>query len=1016
MIHDDQLTKSGNGAITKTSRVRRLACTLLGLVLSNAACAQGHSTAFADYNRAAWTANDGAPTHVTRMAQTPDGWLWLGTPNGLYRFDGVRFHRFAATNGQQLLSQRIWELAAQPDGDMYIGYEAPGLSVLHANGALEHIAPATKDSPVNRTNDVVRDHDGSLWVATSFGLRHLVQGQWSKAGSAQGCPDVPVTIALDRNRALWASTGRHLFRYDTASRRCIPATLLTASGDQAGKMIGFRTSPDGRFWAGGDSFLALASVATGAIAKPPGYLNQSSASTAIFDRGGNLWALRCPTGVCLAASAGESPGGYIDLAAATTSRLDQRGQLSSLAPNVIFEDREGDIWLGSPTGIERLRRNTLHPLELPAIKGDFNVAPDADGSVWVVAPQETRGWRYDPASRHLTPLPGKYRGATLGPDGTVVLLTEDGIRIRGPGVEAHIDLPAPLPMAAWARSDGDRVWLGGLNVPVQLWDGHAWKPIGELPGADYVFSAPGNRGQMWRALADGRLVLFEGGRVRAEYDQAALGGIGQATGLSTAPELVVAGESGVAVLHEGRFRRLRVQRDDVLRRITGLFVAADGTRWLNGDTGLLRIEASDWRQAVEAGAPLRYALMDVRDGYTGTAAGVASLRMVNGRLWVTTTDGIVELDPSRRDRNLLAPQPSLLAVTGDDFAYPLTQPPHIRAGTTRLRFDFTAPALSRPERVVFSYRLDGVDRAWQTGTERSATYTGLAPGDYRFRVRAMNEDGVWSESERTIDLHVAPTLVQTIYFKLACILAGLLLLWLGYRLRLRFLTRTLTERLGAQMEERERIARDLHDTVLQTFQGFVMKVTAMLPESESALGETLRRSLRDAKSAIEEGRDKVTSLRNEGRREPSLHEYLRLAGEQDAAPGQEFTLRCEGAPRSLHPVVEQELCAIGREALRNAFRHANAEQHEVIVEYGAGALVLTIRDNGSGMGAGAGEKRGHWGLHGIEERARLIHASAHLHTAPGAGTTWRIEIKAALAYADGRPHTRWPWQRRQRIA
>jgi signal transduction histidine kinase len=980
------------------TRIQRLCCALSGIVLSNAALGQGHVPTFADYNHSAWTASDGAPVHVTRMAQTPDGWLWLGTPNGLYRFDGVHFYPFAATNNAHLLSSRIWELAAQPNGDLYIGYEDPGLSVLHADGTLEHIAPAAKDGPVSRTNDVVRDRDGSLWVATSFGLRHFEQGRWSKPGAAQGCPDVPVTIALDRNGTLWATTGRQLFRHDRAAGRCVSTPLPAANGGQAEKMVGFRTSPDGRFWAGGDGRLTLVSEPAAGASGPPAYLSQGSGSTAIFDRAGNLWALRCPTGVCLAASAGASARSSIDLAEATTSRLDQRGQLRSLAPRVVFEDREGDIWLGSPTGVERFRRNTLRPLELPAIKGDFQVAPDADGSVWVIAPQEMRGWRYDPAARSLRQLPGKYRGATLGPDGTVVLLREDGIDVRRAGVETHIDLPAPMPIAAWARSDGERVWFGGFNVPVQLWDGHGWKRLGELPGAEFVFSSAGNRGQMWRGLADGHLVLFEGGRVRKEYDQATLGRIGKVTYVSTAPELVVGGEEGVAVLHEGRFRRLRVQRDDVLHRVTGFFVAADGARWLNGDTGLLRIEENDWRRAVETGATLRHALMDGRDGYTGTAADVASLRMVDGNLWVTTTDGIVEVDPSRRDRNPLAPQPSLTAVKGDDIAYPLAQSPHIRAGTTRLRFDFTAPALSRPERIMFSYRLDGVDQAWQTGTERSATYTGLVPGDYRFRVRAMNEDGVWSGSERTLDLHVAPTLVQTIYFKLSCVVAVLLLLWLGYRWRLRFLTRTLTQRLSAQLEERERIARDLHDTVLQTFQGFVLKVTTILPDSESGLGDALRLSLRDATSAIQEGRDKVSSLRAGARKEAPLHDYLRMAGEHDAAPGQQFTLRCEGRARALHPIVEQELCAIGHEALRNAFRHADAGQHEVIVEYGARTLVLTVRDDGRGIRRGAGEKDGHWGLRGIEERARLIHADALLRTAPGAGTTWRIEIKGALAY------------------
>jgi signal transduction histidine kinase len=196
--------------------------------------------------------------------------------------------------------------------------------------------------------------------------------------------------------------------------------------------------------------------------------------------------------------------------------------------------------------------------------------------------------------------------------------------------------------------------------------------------------------------------------------------------------------------------------------------------------------------------------------------------------------------------------------------------------------------------------------------------------------------------------------------------------------------------------------------VLQTFQGFVLKVTTILPESEAGLGDALRRGLRDATSAIQEGRDKITALRAGVHKELPLHKSLRMAGEQDAAPGQQFTLRCEDPPRALHPIVEQELYAIGREALRNAFRHADAGQHEVIVEYGARALALTVRDNGRGIEVGAGEKRGHWGLRGIEERARSIHADSVLRTAPGAGTTWRIEIKATLAYADSGPRTRWP--------
>lgn len=206
----------------------------------------------------------------------------------------------------------------------------------------------------------------------------------------------------------------------------------------------------------------------------------------------------------------------------------------------------------------------------------------------------------------------------------------------------------------------------------------------------------------------------------------------------------------------------------------------------------------------------------------------------------------------------------------------------------------------------------------------------------------------------------------------------------------------------AEREERERIARDLHDTVLQTFQGFVMKANAILPKSESALKDSLSRCMREAITAIQEGRDKVASLRAGSSHHPALHEYLRIAGEQEVPPGRAFIVRSKHEARAVHPMIQHELCAIGQEAIRNAFRHANGIQHEVVVEYGTRTLILTVRDDGRGIDAADREKPGRWGLRGIEERARLIQAHVALHTAPGAGTTWRIELKAELAYADAR--------------
>ncbi|WP_173346220.1 sensor histidine kinase [Pseudoduganella dura] len=982
-----------------------LTIALAGLLFTQGAFANGPK--LDHFNHSVWTAKEGFPGPIVAMAQTTDGWLWLATSNGLYRFDGMRFHPLTTTNGAHLLSNRMHMLNAETNGDLYIGYEDHGLSVLHADGRLEHLAPATKDSPITGSNTMVRDIDGAVWVATAKGLMRLEQGSWTQVGAKHGYPnEFTPLLSMDSGGQLWAATLTQLFRYERGSRRFVPVDLPPpAPGERTDRFLALMMSPDGRLWNAEErAFIAVPGPVP--VKRRPPHANARDASYyGLFDRDGNLWALRCPTGVCLAAgAAGNSE--RIDIAAATTSHLDQAWQLGSLSPNLMLEDREGNIWISSATSLERFRKNPLTPVDLPPTNGNYHLAPDADGSVWVVAPRSKQGWHFEPAGRHLTELSGKYRSAARSADGTVVLLTEDGIRRRRDGAEDRIDPPS-MPPGAWLRTDGERLWLGGRGTPVQIWDGRNWETLTNPKPDEFTFSAAGKPGQMWRGLVDGRLLLFEHGQRTREIDQVALGGIGQASCLAALPELVVCGEDGVVAWDGRRFRRLHALHDEVLHNVTGIMVTADGTRWLNGRSGLVRVEAADWRRSIESGAPLRITLIDALDGYPGTAAYQPSLTMVGNRLWISTSAGVVEIDPSWREINRIAPQVALLGLSGDGVAYPLVTP-RIRAGTTRLRFDFTAPSLRKPERVVFSYRLDGVDDVWQTGTERSATYTGLAPGLYRFRVRAMNEDGVWSERERLLAFEVVPTLVQTVYFKMACGIFALILLWLCYRIRLYYLTRRLNRHYQVQLEERARIARELHDSLLQSCQGAVLYMTAAVRDlrGDSPLRERLQGGVRQLNDAIVEGRNKVAGLRTAGSGEPRLSDYLREAGEQEAGPGQHFALRVSGRVRPLQPVVEQELCAIGREALRNAFRHAGASLHEVLVDYGARSLVLSIRDNGHGIDAGVRDKPGHWGLHGIEERARLIHAEATLHTSPGNGTLWRIEVKAGLAYDEGKPR-RW---------
>jgi signal transduction histidine kinase len=335
----------------------------------------------------------------------------------------------------------------------------------------------------------------------------------------------------------------------------------------------------------------------------------------------------------------------------------------------------------------------------------------------------------------------------------------------------------------------------------------------------------------------------------------------------------------------------------------------------------------------------------------------------------------------------------------------------LAAGTTRFRVQFTAPSLRAPERQRFEYRMDGVDGRWlDAGTNRALSYTNIGPGDYRFRVRAVGPDGSAAGPEAALPISVAPTLLQSGWFRAACVAAALLLAALLYRYRVRYLTRRLAERLEVKTAERERIARTLHDSFLQTVHGLVLRVDALaagLPEDDRTRHQ-LEHVLDDASQALGEGRERLQELRA-GAADAldaalagmiaRLRDVHRATGDVPAAD-----LHTEGEARPLLPAAAEEVAAIAHEALRNAFAHADAARVRVTLGYGRRALTLTVRDDGAGIDSAvlrAGGKAGHWGLVGMRERADRLGATLAVDSAPGRGTTVTLAVPAARAYAPG---------------
>jgi signal transduction histidine kinase len=332
-----------------------------------------------------------------------------------------------------------------------------------------------------------------------------------------------------------------------------------------------------------------------------------------------------------------------------------------------------------------------------------------------------------------------------------------------------------------------------------------------------------------------------------------------------------------------------------------------------------------------------------------------------------------------------------------------------------LAIDYTALSFVAPEKVRFRYKLEGHDRDWtEAGTRRQAYYNDLEPRHYRFRVIACNNSGVWNEAGASQDFSVDPAYYQTTWFRASCVAAFLASLWGLHRLRLRQLAWQFNMRLEERVNERTRIARDFHDTLLQSFQGLLMKFSAatyMIPERPLEAQKTLEVAIEQARQAVTEGRDAVQGLRSSTVVTNDLVRAITTIGEQLATeyPGAscpELRVQVQGASRELAPIVRDEVYRIACEAARNACRHAQADRIDMEIQYGDRQFRLRVRDNGKGIDQkvlAEGGRAGHHGLPGMQERAELAGGKLSVWSQLGSGTEIELTIPGSIAYTKSPP-------------
>jgi signal transduction histidine kinase/ligand-binding sensor domain-containing protein len=983
-----------------------LACCLV----SGAALALDSRIALADYRHDSWSSKDGAPGEVNCMAQTADGWIWLGTGSGLYRFDGVRFERFVPQGNEQLQKRAISALRALKNGALLVGYLAGGVDQL-VDGRVLHYPPRPDGKQFGPVYSLDVDSDGTPLVASTDGLLRFHQGRWHDFGQLGGLPAGPTTnLTIDQHGQIWVESNGRLFVYARAARRFQEVMY-------APKLVNLIASPDGRLWADSHGQLQLVPQPFQPPAKPrTAWMNTSNGQeNGLFDRDGNFWALQCPAPICRTRALGQAPTSVVESPVEPEDRLDQGHRLSSLATSILLEDREGNIWVGTQNGLERFRHNNVLPVAIDTAERFFVLARDGGGAVWAKGIIRGSLFRLTPSGRVASAEPGLAHDALAsGRDGSLLVARGCDIERRNGARRDIVSLPAALRQRPGCTilkivDDGEALWVNVSGQGTYRLAGGDWAPASAFGIAGIMpFIAAGARGEAWLADRNGNTFRYADGKA-ARLQGTPIAGHGALT-LLDANEQLVGTDKALLVRHGPGFAPIRVQDNAVLAAVSGIVVDDDGDRWINGSCGVVRIAKADWQSALaKPELPVSYQLFDALEGYPGEASTPlrvpTAIKDGAGQLWFVGTAGVARLDPRAIHRNTQPPSSAITAVFAGAERYPPAGKLSLPPKTNSIRIEYAALSYTMPEKVVFRHFLEGLDTQWQDGGGRRASeYTNLDPGSYRFRLKAINEAGIESLDEAVFAFEIAPTLVQTTAFKAACGAALLLLLYAAHRYRMYLAASRLAEKMHVQAAERERIARTLHDTILQDMQGLILlvgQVAYTLPEASPARAAIDAIADQTTDSLIE-GRDQIVALRNGHQIDWLDNAFAAIVQRLQAHHSARFEVKVTGPACAMASPAKEEIFSIGREALFNAFRHACASHITVELDYTPGQFTLCVRDDGVGIEdayADGGVRSGHWGLSGMRERADLLQASLTLERLPAGGTNVRLQVPARYAYA-----------------
>jgi signal transduction histidine kinase/ligand-binding sensor domain-containing protein len=956
-----------------------------------------------DFHAETWTTEQGLPGDTVRaVQQTRDGYLWIATQGGLARFDGVRFQVFNQQNVEEFRT--------------------------------------------NECSELLEDRAGQLWIGTvGGGLLRYAAGKFTAYGRAEGLPtDVVIRLFEDRAGRLWITSYESLTLFDGNSFK----TFNTSDGGRNVYAIPFYEDEAGRVWffnSRGSSFVNSSTLGF----YLDGRLHTGEAAARLFPRklavnsGGlpvrdALWA-HSPESLTLTRqpfAAGDAPQAQLKYGAGNTPARayeDAQGRLwivttlqelfllsegglrrvTSNAPsrgtiNALHADREGNLWMGTNNGLTRLKAQSFAAYTTAdglAQESPWTIYEDSRGALWVGTSAGLNRWRADGRFDTYTTRDGMAGSA-------VVSIAEDATGRLWFGSTDGLTSYNEGRFEAYARREGllnenvrsvyvdrrGRLWVGTVGG-LHLFEAGRFKPYTTADGLAHnsiLFIYEDASGSLWFGTPNG-LNRWRDERFETFTTKDGLASnivLGMHETSDGALWLGTLG-GGLARFKEGRFKSITSAAglgDDTITRV---LEDGAGNFWMGSTRGVLRASVKDLNDyADERTRSVTCVAYSKADGMPSIdcSGGTqpAGWRTRAGTLWFPTAQGIAVIDPARLVRNEVPPPVVIENLVVDRAPVTLADGLRLPRGSRSVEVHFTALSFVDPSKVRFRYMLEGFDRDWvEAGARRDAFYTNLPPGSYRFRVLAANNDGVWSEGGATLAFTLPPYFYQTRWFYLVAAMLTAAAMWGVYQMRVRQLKREFT----AVLEERNRIARELHDSLAQGFTSISIHleaVSAKMGAPHDAAREHLNQARLLVRSSLAEARRTVRDLRSELLEAGDLAAALsQVAGQLTAGTNVSTQVTVTGATRQLPERVESNLLRVGQEALTNAVRHAGARTVRARLEYGGGQVRLRIEDDGHGFDVhttDAAANGGGFGLRGMRERLTQIGGTLSVESLPGRGT------------------------------